>query len=418
MTYLSFKQAISTSIRSLLANKVRSFLTMLGIVIGVSSVIVIMSLGAGAQSLILSQIEDIGSNLLTITPGRSDEGGPPTSVLGVVITSLSLDDFKAIERAKQELGIDSLTAYVNGVATVSYRANSYSVSLEGVSEDYLATEGGQLEAGRFFTAEEVNNLAKMAILGQTAKQELFASSEALGRKIKIKNQVFEVIGILAERGTVAFQDYDDKILLPVKTMQKNIVGINYLNSIRLKINSDINPDLLISEVTDILRDQHDIKDQSGASDDFSVRSLTELMDMIKIVTDALRYFLALMAGLSLIVGGIGIMNIMLISVNDRTREIGLRKALGASNRDIVNQFLIEAVCLTLLGGLLGLVFALFASWLITVVITALGYEWAWVVSIWSILFALLISALIGLIFGLYPARKASRLEPVEALNYE
>ncbi|HPT08121.1 MAG TPA: ABC transporter permease [bacterium] len=418
MNYLSFKQAIRTSIKALLTNKVRSFLTMLGIVIGVASVIIIMSLGAGAQSLILGQVQSIGSNVVSITPGKSDESGPPTSVLGIVVTSLNLDDLKSIEKAKDAIGVDSAVAYVDGNGTLTYKNNSYDASLEGVTEDYLEVEGGNLSAGRFFTEEEINNISKVVILGSNVKQELFSDSDAIGKRIKIKKQVFEVIGVFEERGQVAFQNYDDKVLLPIKTMQKVLVGIDYVNVISFKTNEAFEVDSVISEVENILRDNHNIKDQTGASDDFSVRSITELLDLISSVTDALKYFLALMASLSLIVGGIGIMNIMLISVNERTREIGVRKALGASNKNIISQFLIESIFLTSIGGFIGIILGIMISWLLSVIITTLGYDWVFIVSFWSIFMAVVVSGLIGLIFGIYPAKKASKLEPVEALNYE
>ncbi len=418
MNYLSFKQAIRTSIKALLTNKVRSFLTMLGIVIGVASVIIIMSLGAGAQSLILGQVQSIGSNVVSITPGKSEDDGPPTSVLGIVVTSLTLDDLKSIEKVKDTIGVDSAVAYVNGVGTLNYRNNSYGTSLEGVTQDYLAVEGGNLSSGRFFTKEETDNISKVVILGNTVKQELFGDSDAIGKRIKIKKQVFEVVGVLEERGQVSFQNYDDKVLLPIKTMQKVLVGIDYVNVISFKANENFAIDSVISEVETILRDNHSIKDQTGASDDFSVRSITELLDLITSVTDALKYFLTLMAGLSLIVGGIGIMNIMLISVNERTREIGVRKALGASNKNIISQFLVEAIFLTSIGGFIGIILGIIISWLLSVIITALGYDWVFAIGFWSLFMAVVVSGLIGLIFGIYPAKKASKLEPVEALNYE
>ena len=418
MSYLSFKQAINTSVKSLLTNKVRSFLTMLGIIIGVASVIIIMSLGSGAQSLILGQLDNIGSNVVSVTPGKSDDKGPPTSVMGIVVTSLTMDDFKSIEKVKKDIGIDSIVGYVNGAGTLSYKNNSYDSSFEGVTEDYFSVEGGEISSGRFFTKEETENMSKEVVLGSTVKKELFGDSEAIGERIKINKQIFEVIGILKERGQVAFQNYDDKVILPFKTAQKELVGIDYLNTIGLKINEDFNIDSTILEVKNILRDNHGIKDQSGDSDDFTVRSVSELLDLITTVTDALKYFLALMAGLSLIVGGIGIMNIMLISVNERTREIGIRKALGASNKKIIIQFLTEAIFLTFMGGVIGIIFGVFISWLLSIIINALGYDWAFVVSFGSVFTAVLISGLIGLIFGIYPAKKASKLEPVEALNYE
>jgi putative ABC transport system permease protein len=418
MNILNLKQSFRTSIKALLTNKVRSFLTMLGIIIGVASVIIIMAVGAGAQSLILGQIESIGSNTISITPGKSDDKGPPTSVLGIVVTSLVLDDLNSLERVKSDIGIYSLTAYVNGVGTVSFQDRSYDTNLEGVTESYLETEGGDLSSGRFFTREENDSLGKVVVLGNTVKEELFGDSEAVGQRVKINKQIFTVIGVLEKRGMVAFNDYDNKVLLPLKTMQKSIAGINYLNMVTIKPEEDVDVDFLISEIEVILRANHGIVDQSGDSDDFSVRSLKELIDLIKTITDALKYFLALMAGISLVVGGIGIMNIMLISVNERTREIGVRKAIGASNKAIISQFLLEAVFLTMIGGIIGIILGIFMSWLVSLVMGFLDYDWAFVVSPLSIILAVTISALVGLVFGIYPANRASKLEPVEALSYE
>lgn len=418
MNFTSLKQAGRTSIKALRANKARSFLTMLGIIIGVASVIIIMSVGSGAQSLILGQIEGLGSNLVSITPGKSDEKGPPTSVLGIVVTTLDWDDFKSIDKVKSDIGVVAVTAYVSGKATASFRNTSLDATLEGVSDSYLEASDVELDSGRFFTAEENENLANLAVLGSGVKNDLFGDSEAVGQRIKIKKQIFEVVGVLPERGKVAFADNDNTIFIPVKTMQKNIVGINYLNSINIKADENFDINDVIYNLEMILRDNHGIKDQSGDSDDFSVRSLSDLLDLVRTITDALRYFLALMAGLSLVVGGIGIMNIMLISVNERTREIGVRKAIGASNKNIISQFLSEAIILTLIGGLIGIAFGVLISWLIAVIMNSLNYDWAFIVSPVSVFLAIFISGLVGLVFGIYPAKKASKLEPVQALSYE
>lgn len=411
-----FKQALKISTAALLTNKARSFLTMLGIIIGVGAVVMIMSLGAGAQSLIINQIKGLGSNLVGILPGKSETDGPPASVMGVAITTLTEDDLEAIRR--EVPNIIGAVGYSRSLATASWGQNNYDTNINGCSIDYLKVEGGDVVVGRFFTNEENRDIAKVAVLGSTVKQELFGDSDAVGRIIKIKKQPFEVIGVMAPRGTVAFVNYDDQIHIPLKTTQKVISGINHLSFIRIKTDSEKSVDEVITEATLILRDRHDIKDQSGQDDDFSVRSMAQALDMIITITNALKYFLIAMAAISLIVGGIGIMNIMLISVNERTREIGLRKAVGANTHNIIWQFLIEAISLTLIGGAIGTILGTIGSWLISIVVRNLGYDYEFIISISSILLALSVSTLIGLVFGLYPARQASRLEPVEALSYE
>lgn len=412
------RQCVETSIKALLANKGRSFLTMLGIIIGVGAVIVIMAVGAGAQSLILAQVKSLGTNLIGIMPGKSEENGPPTSVMGIVITTLTYDDAMALRDKKNVPNAVEAAAFTNGIGTAIWGANSYDTNLKGTTVGYLEVESGDLEAGRFFTAEEEKNLSKVAILGSTVKNELFGDSEAVGQRIKIKKQMFEVIGVMKERGTVAFQDYDDQILIPIATMQKLIAGVNYLGLIRIKIDSADNIDRAMNDIAATLRERHDIADKSGTSDDFTVRSAAEALDMITTITNALRFFLAAMAALSLLVGGIGIMNIMLVSVTERTREVGLRKAVGANNFNIMSQFLMEAVSITLLGGLIGIAGGIVVSYLIAVGAHLLGYSWDFIVSLFSILLGVGVSMAIGLLFGLYPARKASKLEPVEALRYE
>jgi putative ABC transport system permease protein len=412
------RQCARASIASLLSNKTRSFLTMLGIIIGVGAVIIIMSLGAGAQSLILNQIKAFGTNKIGILPGKADSNGPPASALGIVITSLKYEDAQALRNNPNAPHISGVVAYDNSSETLSYGNTSYTSSVIGAAGDYFTVEGGSLADGRFFTDAEDQSSAHVVVLGDTVKNELFGDSPAIGANIKIKNHIFQVIGVMKKRGKILVQDYDDLVIIPNQTMRKVVLGIDYLNFIRATVDNENSMNETVSEIKTILRTRHDITDQTGGSDDFNVRNSADAITLITTITDALKFFLAAMAGLSLLVGGIGIMNIMLVAVNERTREIGLRKAVGATNGNIILQFLIETVIITTLGGIIGIIIGVSVSLLAAVVIRSLGYDWGFAVSWLSILMAIGVSASIGLVFGIYPANKAARLEPVEALRYE
>ena len=392
---------------------------MLGIIIGVAAVIIIMAVGAGAQKLILSQIESLGSDTISIMPGKSEEGEPPASMMGIAITSLTHEDAEALLKNKNAPHIIAVAPYANSVENAIWKSNNYNTDVSGTTVGHLEINKAEIEEGRFFTKEEETNLAKVAVLGYNAKKELFGDSEALGQKIKIKKQIFEVIGIMQKKGEVGFQNFDDRILLPIKSMQKLIAGINHVGVIRVKIDSEDNIEISIKDIEATLRTKHNINDQSGDSDDFTVRSAAQAMDMIKTITNSLKLFLAAMAGLSLIVGGIGIMNIMLVNVAERTNEIGLRKALGANNSNILTQFLAETITITIIGGILGIIIGFLMSFLISFIITNLfGYTWPFIISIPSIILGIIVATSVGIIFGIYPAKKASKLNPIEALRYE
>lgn len=412
------KTSIKSSVTALLANKVRSFLTMFGIIVGVGAVIIIVSVGAGAQSLVLAQVKDLGANLIGVLPGKSEEKGPPASVMGIVITTLTYEDAMALKEKRNAPNIVEVVAYSKGIGAVSWGANDYDTNLSGSTVGYLQVEKGEVDEGRFFTEEEEKNLSRVVVLGSTVKKELFGDSEAIGEKVKIRKKTFEVIGVMKERGTVAFQDYDDQVFIPIKTMQKLILGVNHIGMMRAEVDSADNVEQTLKDTEQTLRDRHDITDPTGASDDFTVRSMAEALDMMTTITNALKFFLAAMSALSLLVGGIGIMNIMLVSVTERTREIGLRKAIGANNFNIMSQFLVEAVSITVLGGIIGIIGGVVVSFLISVVANAMGYEWEFIVSLFSILIAVAVATLVGIVFGIYPAYKASKLQPVEALRYE
>jgi putative ABC transport system permease protein len=415
----NYRQAIKTSSKALLANKGRSFLTMLGIIIGVSAVIVINTVGAGAQELILAQIKSIGTDKIAVLPGSSDEKGPPASALGIVITTLTYDDMLALEKKNNVPNANLIAAYSNGNANISWKSNNYNVNFSGTTHQHLEIMNGKMAAGRFFTEEEEKNFSRVIVLGSEIKEELFGDSEAIGKKVKIKKHAFDVIGVTEEQGTVGFENNDNKVFIPLRTAQRIVLGVNHVNKIVIQIDNEANISRAKNDVKATIREQHDIKNKTGKEDDFSVKSSAEGLEMLTSITDALRYFLAAMAALSLLVGGIGIMNIMLVSVSERTNEIGLRKALGANNSNITTQFLIETITITLLGGSFGIIAGIITSVLIFLGARLLNYnDWQLVISFNSILLSVGVSISIGLIFGIYPAKKASKLDPIVALQYE
>lgn len=401
------------TLKALAANKTRSFLTSLGIIIGISSVVVIMSGGAGAQSLVTSQIKGIGGNLLAILPGASDNSSPPAQVFGIKITSLKYDDVQAIQDRVEE--IPAVAGYVRGVAQASWQNKTDDTSFMGTSPNYMEVEtGAEVANGTFFAEDQKED--RVAVLGSMVADNLFGTVDPVGQRIKINKETFRVIGVMKERGSAGFQNQDDQIFIPLFTAQKIMLGINYLTFARAKVADGANIDYVIDQTKSVLRDQHNITDP--ADDDFSVRSSAEALNTLADVTNALNYFLAAVAGISLLVGGIGIMNIMLVSVNESTREIGLRKAVGARRRDISIYFLIQTIIITAIGGLIGIISGTFTSFLISLVAKGLGYDWSFIIPVSSIILAVAFTIAVALFFGWYPANKASKLDPIEALRYE
>jgi len=412
---MNLAESISSAWRIITRSKVRSFLTMLGIIIGVMAVIIVMSVGAGAQSLILNQVKSVGSNLIGVLPGEAEEDGPPASIMGIVVTTLKYEDGEEIIERGCDC-IEALTMYVSGNATFSLEDVVVNTTFSGTTAAYLQVEDTEVAQGRFFTDEEDKRRARVVVLGYGVKEDLFGDRDPLGRKIKIKRSNFTVIGVMKKRGVSGFQNQDDQVFVPLQTAQKLLLGIDHVNMIRAKVDKAEHVDQAVENVKIILRERHDI--EVGESDDFVVRSMAQGLDVITSITNALKFFLVAISAIALLVGGFGIMNIMLATVTERTQEIGLRKAVGAKSRDVTIQFLIEAVVITFLGGIIGIILGALISILVAQVAQALGYKWDLVISLGSILLGCLVSIGIGLIFGIVPARRASKLNAIEALRHE
>lgn len=414
---MDVRNILKLSAKNLRANTLRSFLTMLGLIIGIGSVVLIISLGAGAQSLIISQVNSLGSNLVGVLPGASDESGPPASVFGIQVKTLVNDDVKALLNDSRTHHLVAASGYVQGLGEFVYQNQKISGgNFMGVEASYPAVENVTLESGRFFSSEEDTGLARMAVVGKDVAEELWQGDNPIGKTFKIKRESFRVIGVLAPRGSIGFSNLDKYVFIPLNTAQKVVLGQRHLSLIRGRVDESINIEETIQGMKEVLRDQHNIDTQE--EDDFSVRNAADAVAMLKTITDAFRFFLAAIAAISLLVGGIGIMNIMLVAVTERYREIGLRKAVGATKGNIQSQFLIETLVITGVGSVLGISGGAFISLLISLVARALGYDWQFIISLASILLAVGVGLMIGLAFGFYPARRAAKLDPIVALRYE
>jgi putative ABC transport system permease protein len=408
---INLPSTFKISIRALRVNKMRSALTMLGIIIGVGAVIAMVAVGAGASRKISEQISSMGSNLLMILPGATTAGG--VRMGGGTQSTLNLSDAEAIQ--KECSAVFAVAPSLSGVAQVVSGHLNWSTGVNGTSPDILAVRDWDLSAGRPFTDQDVKTANKVALLGQTVVDNLFGEQNPVGQTIRIKNIPFIVLGVLAPKGQSANgQDQDDTILVPVTTAQKKLFGTQFPGMVRIimvKAASAEDMQLAEQQITDLLKQRHRIGPRQD--NDFTVRNLTQVMQAREQSTKVMTLLLGAIASVSLLVGGIGIMNIMLVSVTERTREIGIRMAIGAKTWDIRLQFIIEALTLSLIGGVIGIIAGISTA----MVLSSLS-GWPAVVSPLSIVLAFCFSGFIGMFFGFYPAYKASLLNPIDALRYE
>jgi len=413
-----FKDAFKTATRSLTHGKMRSALTMLGIVIGIASVIILMSIGQSAQDLILGQVQSIGSNLIIITPGAPSNGkfSPPASAQGIVITSLQERDVSALER---EPSVSAAAPLVSGQAEAIYANNNKTVSYQGVTANMFSVRNLQAGKGMVFTKKDVDSAGHVAVIGPDLAETLFGPAlNPINKTIRLKNVSFRVVGVLSKGGTGAFGvDQGNVVVIPITVAQKQLLGISYLNIIMVQANPNYDINFVKSRITFALRQNHGITDPN--KDDFNIQTQADILSILGNITSILTLFLAAIASISLVVGGIGIMNIMLVAVTERTREIGLRKAVGATDGDILQQFLIESILLTFVGGVMGVaVGAIVVGLIYFILSTFFSIGWVFAFPISSVVLGLLVSGIAGIVFGIYPARKAGKKNPIDALRYE
>ena len=407
---MELNEIISEAVSTLSTNRLRTALATLGIVIGIGSVIALISLGAGSQKAVSDQIQSLGSNLLTVSPGFQTSGNVRGAAGGT--TTLTYDDAKAILSSPKITTVSSVSPELSRRSQITTGDANTNTQVIGVEPVYSGVHNITISNGNFITERDVGSMTKVAVLGPQVATDLFGEgTNPTGKNIRIEEQSFRIIGVTESKGGTGFQNQDDIVYVPLTTAQKSLYGANYLSSIAIAAESE---DVMVAaqdEIGYLLLDRHNINDPADA--DFRIMSQSDILSTASSVTSTFTTLLTGIAAISLVVGGIGIMNIMLVTVTERTREIGLRKALGAKKKNIITQFLVEAIILTFAGGIIGMFVGMLTSFIISRVMSI-----AFAVSAGSIILAIGVSGTIGIVFGWYPARKASNLEPIEALRYE
>ena len=405
---MNIANLLKIALKALNNNKLRCFLTMLGIIIGVASVITMLAIGQGSKNSIKEQISEMGSNMIMIHPGNMLRGGVRQSADDM--QTLEVADYEAMRELK---GVAAVSPSVNSGGQLVNGNNNYPSSVYGITPDYLDIRKFKVKDGAMFTDHDIKSAAKVCILGKTVVDNLFPNGEdPVGRVIRFGKIPLTVVGVLESKGTNSMgQDQDDVVLAPYTTVMKRMLAIDYIQGIFASATDESHTEETIDAITDLLRTRHKIKD--GADNDFEIRSQQELSEMMNSTSDMMTVLLACIAGISLLVGGIGIMNIMYVSVTERTREIGLRMSIGARGVDILSQFLIEAVIISVSGGVIGIIVGVVASWLVNVIA-----HWPVHIQPYSVVLSFAVCTVTGVFFGWYPAKKAAGLDPIEAIRYE
>jgi putative ABC transport system permease protein len=413
---MTWKHSVKTALTGLTTNRSRSFLTILGIVIGITAIMLVVSLGAGAQELILGQVQGLGTNTIIVTPGREPTG--PSDSAQMFSDSLKDKDIKELLKPTNVPDLKTLMPLIAGADSSSYGSNVYQVSIFGGTELLAEIFDAKMAKGEFFTTDDVSSHTDVAVIGAKVAEHLFDDgSNPLGQKIKLKSRNLKVVGVMEKSGGGSIFNFDEAVIVPYTTARNYLLGVKYYHHFIIQAKTDGQVRSTAEDVRQTLRESHGITDLS--KDDFYVQTQEDLANRLGTITSALTWFLVAVASIALFVGGVGIMNIMLVAVTERTREIGLRKALGATDKDILTQFLLEAVMLTAIGGVIGIILGSSLAFITAIVLSkGLGVNWTYVFPWSGAILGLSVSALIGLIFGGYPAGQASKKSPIEALRYE
>lgn len=408
---MTYKTIFLNAFVTIKTQKRRSFLTMLGIMIGIAAVVIVMSAGEGAKGLILNQIKQRGTDQIAILAGASDEKGPPATALGIVITSLTREDVEALLDKNNVKHLAEINAYISGNDMLQWQGAQKRVTYTGTRASYESIEKISMAKGTFFTEDEELAGEHVVVLGATIAEDIFGNQEPVGQFVRLAKKQFRVVGVIQEMGSSGFENPDTAVLVPLSVAQKDMLGVRHVNFLRARVDDEQHVEQTVQEVKETLKERH-------GEEDFSIRTIADLLQILNIVTGALTLFLVAIAGVSLFVGGVGIMNIMLIAVKEKTREIGLRKAVGATDKDILQHFLIETLVITFAGAVIGIIIGITFSFAIALIVQALDFDYPFIISPFAMGLSVVLATLVGLVFGIVPAKQAAALDPIEALRYE